>query len=88
MTPSPLLRRLNLLHLAALGLIGSPLLVLLALGIAWLWQADGQRWRPAGGHANRRLAGRADRTPVRPLQKRSARAHGFSIHGGIAPFGP
>lgn len=44
MTPSPLLRRLNLLHLAALGLIGSPLLVLLALGIAWLWQADGQRW--------------------------------------------
>lgn len=50
MTPTPLLKRLNLLHLVALGLIGSPLLVLLVLGIVWLWQAE-QRWWWLGGMA-------------------------------------
>lgn len=39
----PLLRRLNLLHGVALALILSPLLVILALGIWWLWQSE-VRW--------------------------------------------
>lgn len=43
MSLPPLLGRLDLLHVVALGLIGSPLLVLLALGIFWLWHAE-QRW--------------------------------------------
>ncbi len=50
MSLPPLLRRLNALHLIALGLIGSPLLVLLMLGVAWLWQAE-QRWWWLGGMA-------------------------------------